>query len=467
MLRWPSRLPSGLAMLAAAMCVIAAADSGLAQTSEVQDKSRLRVCADPANLPFSNKAGEGFENKIAELLAEKLKVPVRYTWFPQGVGFVRNTLNARKCDLVIGISLGFELLQNTNPYYTSTYALIYRADSGLTAGSLKDPSLKGRSIGVVAGTPPATLLARNGLLDKMRPYHLMVDTRFDSPGKDMAEDVAKGDVDVGLLWGPIAGYYAQQQDPPLTVVPLLSAEEGMRMDYTITMGLRFNEPLWKREMNRLIRKNKDAINAILFDYGVPLLDRKGKVMARPAEPETKDQSATGDQPATTQTAALVPEPAGYRMKAFRAPVPATLAGATVVDTAAVKALVESGDVVLVDVLPRPPRPEGLPEDTIWRPRPRNNLPDTAWLANTGFGALAPKVEDYFKQNLDSLTEGDKARKLVIYCQANCWMSWNAAKRAVAYGYSAVYWYPDGTDGWSAAGLPLEKSEPVPLDGTAN
>lgn len=163
--------------------------------------------------------------------------------------------------------------------------------------------------------------------------------------------------------------------------------------------------------------------------------------------------------AGAQSDAPVPEPDGYRMDRFRAPVPATLKGATVVSTKEVEALADAA--VLIDVLPRPPKPEGLKEGTIWRPRPRSNIPGSVWLPNTGFGVLPISVEAYFRDNLTRLTEGDPARKLVFYCLANCWMSWNAAKRALTYGYSQVYWYPEGTDAWSAAGLPLEQSEPEP------
>ena len=155
----------------------------------------------------------------------------------------------------------------------------------------------------------------------------------------------------------------------------------------------------------------------------------------------------------------VPEPEGYRMDRFRAPVPATLKGATVVSTKEVEAL--AGTAILVDVLPRPPKPQGLKEGTIWRPRPRSNIPGSVWLPNTGFGILPISVDAYFRDSLARLTAGDRARKLVFYCLADCWMSWNAAKRALTYGYSQVYWYPEGTDAWSAAGLPLAPSEPEP------
>ena len=260
-----------------AVAALLVLDGGaLSQTSEAIDRSSLRVCADPANLPFSNQAGEGFENKIAELLAAELGVPVRYTWFPQATGFVRQTLMARRCDLVVGISLGFELLQNTNPYYRSSYALVYRADSGISATSLDDSELKALRLGVVAGTPPSSLLAKYGLLGRVRPYQLVADTRFDHPAKQMIDDVAAGELDVGVVWGPIAGYYAKGHNPGLLVVPLATRAGEVRMDYRITMGVRFNEPEWKREINGLIKTKQPEINAILVEYGVPLLDDQGR-----------------------------------------------------------------------------------------------------------------------------------------------------------------------------------------------
>ena len=268
------------AVLAALLLIPAAVSPAAAQTSETVDRSALRVCADPANLPFSNQAGDGFENKIAELVAEELSVPVEYTWFPQSTGFVRNTLQARRCDVVIGISLGFELLQNTNPYYRSAYVMLYRAEGSPDVASLTDPALKSARIGLVAGTPPATMVALNGLMSQVRPYHLQADTRFDHPGRKLVEDLAKGDIDVGLLWGPIAGYYAKQQDVALKIVPLLTNGGPVRMDYRITMGLRFNEPEWKRQLNDIIKRRRADIDAILRDYGVPLLDEQGQLIGQ-------------------------------------------------------------------------------------------------------------------------------------------------------------------------------------------
>ena len=261
------------ALLAAGLVGATDARLGHAATAEIQDRSALRVCADPSNLPFSNNAGEGFENKIAELIAKELGLPVEYTWFPQGPGFVRNTLRARRCDVVIGITTGNEMLQNTNPYYRSAYALVYRGKPGPGIASLADPALKALRIGLVAGTPPANVIARLGLMRQVRPYRLVVDTRFEIPGRQMVKDIVGGEIDVGVLWGPIAGYYAKRQSERLEVVPLASEPgRGVKMDYRISMGIRFNEPDWKHSLNDLIKNKQAEINAILAEYGVPLLD---------------------------------------------------------------------------------------------------------------------------------------------------------------------------------------------------
>ena len=155
------------------------------------------------------------------------------------------------------------------------------------------------------------------------------------------------------------------------------------------------------------------------------------------------------------------EPPGYRMSEFRAPVPCTLTGATVVTTEALRQRIELDSPLLVDVLPSPRRPEGLAEGTPWLPPQRRNIPGTVWLPNTGLGELPVEEESYLRANLERLTRGDRSRAVAFYCLADCWMSWNAARRAVAWGYTSVIWYPDGTDAWAAAGLPLEESSPVP------
>ena len=156
-----------------------------------------------------------------------------------------------------------------------------------------------------------------------------------------------------------------------------------------------------------------------------------------------------------------PEPDGYRMDNYRAPTPATLRGATVLSTDDAHAHWEKRDAAFVDVLPQVPRPAGLPASTIWREKPREDIPGSIWLPDTGYGALAPVMEQYLEQGLAQVSGGDRDRMLVFYCLASCWMSWNAAKRALAIGYRRVAWYPDGTDGWAAEHLPLELRTPVP------
>lgn len=259
-----------------------AAQEGGDLSLELIDPDFLRVCADPNNLPFSNQQDGGFENKIADLLAAKLGKQVDYTWFPQVTGFVRNTLGAHKCDVIIGYPQGDDIVQNTNPYYRSTYAFVFRKDAGLDGlDSFADPRLGKLRIGVVAGTPPGDHLVRHGIIGQVRSYPLLVDTRFDSAIGVMVGDIRAGAIDVGVLWGPLAAYYARSADPPLVVVPILKETGQPRLAYNITMGVRASDQEWKRQLNRLIRDNQAAIDRILLDYGVPLLDQKNQPIAPP------------------------------------------------------------------------------------------------------------------------------------------------------------------------------------------
>jgi len=255
----------------------AAQGPGLGGAGELVDSHNFRVCSDPNDLPFSNQGGEGFENKVAELVAGKLNRPVTYAYFPQVIGFVRVTLNALRCDVIMGTAVGAEMVDTTVPYYHTTYALVFRPGTKLDGvAALSDPRLKDKRIGVVAGTPPATVMTEEGLMVKAKPYALTVDTRVESPSKSMAEDVAAGRIDAGVLWGPFAGYYATRVTPHLTVVPLLHEKE--RMDFLVAMGVRPTDQHWKRTLNQLITENQHKINTILASYGVPLLDGQGKPM---------------------------------------------------------------------------------------------------------------------------------------------------------------------------------------------
>jgi len=255
---------------------------------ELVDPKVLRVCADPRNLPFSNEKGEGFENKLGELFAEKLQKKLDYMYFPQATGFVRMTLAAHRCDVIMGFPQGDDLVQGTNPYYRTAYALVAKQGSGLDdVATLEDERLKGKHIGIVAGTPPATNMAVNGLMANARPYPLMIDTRIDSSAAAMIEDLTSGEIDAAVLWGPMAGYYAKQASPPLHVMPLVKETSGPKLAYRIGMGVRPADQNWKRQLNRLIQENQPAINKILLDFGVPLLDEN-------------------DRPITTETATKQP-----------------------------------------------------------------------------------------------------------------------------------------------------------------
>jgi quinoprotein dehydrogenase-associated probable ABC transporter substrate-binding protein len=242
---------------------------------ELVDPNVFRVCADPHNLPFSNEQSDGFENKLAASFAEKLGKRLAFAWYPQATGFVRNTLGAHRCDVIMGFPQGDDLVQGTNPYYRTAYALVFKPGGDLDGiNSLADERLKQKRIGVVAGTPPATYLAANSLLGKTKPYPLMVDTRVESSAEAMIKDVKAGEIDIGVLWGPMAGFFARQGNPALQVVPLLKETGGPRLAYRIGMGVRAADQNWKRELNRLIQENQPEINKLLLSYGVPLLDER-------------------------------------------------------------------------------------------------------------------------------------------------------------------------------------------------
>src|SRR5438552_10282525 len=214
--------------LIAIAATLAGAGTTRAQTTdgpdlsiELVDPKVLRICADPRNLPFSNDKGEGFENKLGELFAEKLQKKLDYMYFPQAVGFVRMTLAAHRCDVIMGFPQGDDLVQGTNPYYRTAYALVAGQGSGLDeVATLEDARLKDKRIGIVAGTPPATNMAVAGLMANAKSYPLMIDTRLDSSAEAMINDLTSGKIDAGILWGPMAGFYARKTNPPLHVTPL-------------------------------------------------------------------------------------------------------------------------------------------------------------------------------------------------------------------------------------------------------
>lgn len=259
---------------------------------DLVNRNVLRVCAAPGNMPFSDKKKEGFENKIAAIVADELDVPVENFWYPQGMGLVRQTLNKKRCDLVIGTAQTDEFTLNTNHYYRTAYALVYRKDDASLKGldSLFDPRLKdgGKRVGVQAGAPPGDYVAKAGLMVKAKPYVGMPDRRYHPIEKEMIDDLIKGDIDVATLWGPYAGYYAKEVGADLEMVPMIKDEatgKGPKLTYRITMGVRPKETGWKRRLNDIIKKRQADINKVLLEYGVPLLDEKDNriTMASPKE----------------------------------------------------------------------------------------------------------------------------------------------------------------------------------------
>jgi len=275
---WPAAILPILVGLLAHGLVALAPGEARAQASdpgslELVDPDVFRACGDPRNLPFSNDKGEGFENKLAELFAAKLGKKLSYTYFPQATGFVRMTLGSYRCDIIMGFPQGDDQAQVTVPYYRTTYALVFKPGSGLEdVTTIDNPKLKDKRIGIVARTPPSTAMAVNGLLAHAKSYPLFVDTRADSSAQAMIDDLARGEIDCGILWGPMAGYYASHADPPLVVVPLTRETSGPPMSFRIGMAVRPADQEWKRTLNKLIMDNQPEINKLLISYNIPILD---------------------------------------------------------------------------------------------------------------------------------------------------------------------------------------------------
>ena len=261
--------------------------SALTASVAAQDAPRtaLRVCQDPNNLPFSNLEGKGIENRIAEVFGKALGLPVTYYSFPQRLAFIRNTLRFKlpgsdyPCDIVMGVPAGYDQVSVTKPYYRSTYALVYVKGKGLdkvasTADflALEPARLAALRIGVHDRSPASAWLDRHRLVDQGVPYAMMNADPAQYPGEIIEKDLAAGKIDVAIVWGPIAGYFAQQvKTPELVVVPMQS-EPGVRFDYEIAMGVRYGEREWKQQVEALIESRRPEIQAILKEYGVPIVD---------------------------------------------------------------------------------------------------------------------------------------------------------------------------------------------------
>lgn len=240
----------------------------------------FKVCSDPNNLPFSNADGAGFENKLAELVARELREHVTYTWWAQRRGFVRNTLNAGLCDVVIGVPVDYALVEATRPYYRSSYVFVSRADRNLDVVSIKDPRLKDLKIGVHligsdgTNTPPGQALGQRNIVRNVVGYMIYGDYREPNPPVRLIEAVEKGDIDLAAAWGPLAGYAAKISAVPLTLVPITDTEDfaPLRFQFDIAMGVRKGDHGLKVRLDDIIMRKQPEIRALLASYGVPTIE---------------------------------------------------------------------------------------------------------------------------------------------------------------------------------------------------
>ena len=266
-------------------CAIGPVTTGAA-AQDAPKRTELRVCQDPNNLPFSNTKGEGIENRIAEVFGKALNLPVTYYSFPQRLAFIRNTLRYKlpgqdyPCDIVIGLPVGFdEGVSVTKPYYRSTYALVFPKGKGMDKVStvseflaLDPAKLRSLRIGVYDRSPASEWLSRHQLLESGVPYPIMNPNPQQYPGEIIEKDLAGGKLDAAIVWGPIAGYFAQRVKTPQLVVLPLKSEPGVRLDYEMAMGVRYGEREWKQQIESLIESKRPEIQAILKEFGVPLVD---------------------------------------------------------------------------------------------------------------------------------------------------------------------------------------------------
>ncbi|OSI68034.1 substrate-binding domain-containing protein [Bradyrhizobium canariense] len=258
---------------------------GLATTAAAASDRELRVCADPNNLPFSNSAEAGFENRLAAMVAEHFGLQVSYTWWAQRRGFIRNTLKAGKCDVVMGVPSGYDLVETTKPYYRSSYVFVTRQDQHLELSSLLDPRLHHLAIGVHLigddgnNPPPAQALGEQGIVDNVRGYSIYGDYREANPPARLIEAVESGSLDVAAAWGPLGGYFAQRSLVPLTVMPIRDYERfaPQPFQFAIAMGVRKGDDALRDRLNAFIDEHRSEITSLLLSYGVPLVDQPAMV----------------------------------------------------------------------------------------------------------------------------------------------------------------------------------------------
>lgn len=274
-----------LLIVMAVSCAVLVWNLGRATASTPTSGRRLwatvRVCSDPNNLPFSNAAGEGFENRLADLVARDAGTRVVYTWWAQRRGFLRNTLNAGLCDLVVGYPTGGEMVRTTTPYYRSTYVFVTRRSRQLRIQSFDDPILRRLKVGVQlvgddgANTPPAHSLSRRGVIANVTGYSVYGDYRSNSPPSAIVAAVASGDVDIATVWGPLAGYFAARQSEPLDLIPVHpQLDDQLPQTFDISMAVRAGDSARLEWLNQFLARRQPEIDRILAAYHVPRVDRE-------------------------------------------------------------------------------------------------------------------------------------------------------------------------------------------------
>jgi mxaJ protein len=272
------RLRGRLSLLVKVLTIALAAFARLPAAAE-EAGNELRVCADPNNLPFSNDHNGGFENAIAELFAKETGQSVAYTWWAQRRGFIRNTLKAGDCDVIMGVPVGLDMVETTRPYYRSGYVFVSRSDRQLDIASMIDPRLKTLKIGIQLigddgfNTPPGHALAMQGIVDNIVGYTVYGDYRRPNPAAQILEALARGEIDIAAVWGPLAGYFARESPVKLTVVPIIDTERfaPLLFQFDIAMGVRKGDDKRREEFDQLISRNSLQIAQILDRYGVPVM----------------------------------------------------------------------------------------------------------------------------------------------------------------------------------------------------
>jgi quinoprotein dehydrogenase-associated probable ABC transporter substrate-binding protein len=275
---WRRAIAVSVAAAAVAATLVACSRTGAARGTA--DGAVLRVCADPNNLPFTNERKQGFENRLAELVADEMGATLAYTWWPQRRGFVRETLNAGKCDVIMGVPARYDLVATTRPYYRSTYVFLSRRDRDLHLQSLDDPRLRQLRIGVHligddgANTPPAHALSRRGIVGNLAGFSIYGDYAQPNPPARIVDAVADESIDVAIAWGPLAGYFAKQSRVALDVVPVQPHNDpALPFEYDIAMGVRRGDDELRARLDGILERRAEAIAGVLDDFGIPRVEK--------------------------------------------------------------------------------------------------------------------------------------------------------------------------------------------------